>query len=79
MAKVAQTKLLLPWEYFDYHDATLDAIGITPITIWQSHIWLNPQNGNNIAFEIQRRLDLPIRQIITQQQSIHCVARYSAC
>ncbi|MGB2375455.1 MAG: metal ABC transporter solute-binding protein, Zn/Mn family, partial [Porticoccaceae bacterium] len=32
------------------------------------HIWLNPQNGNHIAFEIQRRLDLPIRQIITQHQ-----------
>ena len=32
------------------------------------HLWLNPHNGNQIGHEIQKRLNLPHREIITQQQ-----------
>ena len=32
------------------------------------HVWLNPQNGNQIGHEIQKRLNLPHRDIINQQQ-----------
>lgn len=31
------------------------------------HIWLNPKNGNKIAAEIQKRLGLPVKQIISDE------------
>jgi zinc transport system substrate-binding protein len=32
------------------------------------HVWLNPQNANLIAAEIQRRLNLPLKEIISAEQ-----------
>ncbi|MDG0971387.1 MAG: zinc ABC transporter substrate-binding protein [Porticoccaceae bacterium] len=32
------------------------------------HLWLNPENGNHIAAEIQARLGIPIKDIISRQQ-----------
>ena len=72
MTKVAKTKLITALELADYpllqshsnaqHDESDHHMTRDP------HVWLSPQNGNQIAFEIQRRLDLPVREIITQQQ-----------
>lgn len=32
------------------------------------HVWLNPQNANLIAAEIQQRLNLPLKEIISAEQ-----------
>ena len=32
------------------------------------HVWLNPQNANLIAAEIQQRLNLPLKEIISTEQ-----------
>ncbi|ETN93496.1 High-affinity zinc uptake system protein ZnuA precursor [Gammaproteobacteria bacterium MOLA455] len=32
------------------------------------HVWLNPQNANRIAAEIQQRLHLPVKEIISAEQ-----------
>ncbi|MDB9969954.1 zinc ABC transporter substrate-binding protein [Porticoccaceae bacterium] len=32
------------------------------------HVWLNPTNANRIAAEIQQRLNLPLKDIITAEQ-----------
>ena len=32
------------------------------------HVWLNPENANRIAAEIQQRLELPIKAIISPEQ-----------
>ena len=38
------------------------------------HIWLNPQNANLIAAEIQRRLNLPLKEIISAEQIANLTA-----
>ena len=72
MAKVAKTKLITAMGLADYpttpHHSDAHRDHSDHNMARDPHIWLNPQNGNHIAFEIQRRLDLPIRQIITQHQ-----------
>jgi len=72
MAKVAEVKLITainlithtatqdPSENLhahSHHDMTNDM-----------HVWLNPYNGNQISHEIQKRLNLPNRDIISQQE-----------
>lgn len=68
MAKLSNDKLLTAMDLpltqpqnpqpSENHDHSMEA---------DSHLWLNPDNGNKIAAEIQARLSLPLKEIINRQ------------
>jgi len=43
-------------------ESTHSALTVDP------HVWLNPRNANQIAAEIQQRLNLPVKEIISAEQ-----------
>ena len=72
LAKVAESKLITAISMTTHsavqHRSEHRHTGSDHNMTEDMHVWLNPHNGNQIGYEIQKRLNLPSRKIITHQQ-----------